>query len=226
MIFMAAGLFLLACALPSLSASSPTQSPPSLAPELLGTSIVQTVAAAQTETVVYAPPTLTPTVTLLPTWTPAVLTSTPTFIFALPTFTPLPTWTPTPGAIIDIPGGIGNATSDSPFTGREWTCAIRGKYPPMGTVVTHGDSFYVSITLMNTGTKTWTNNGVDFVYTGGYRVEGTRIQDSPFTVAPGREVTFSSLLVAPKKPDTYNTYWTLQVGNHLFCGVKYTFKVK
>ena len=226
----AAALFMLACALPSLGTKSPTQSPQGLAPELLGTSIAQTAAAAKTQTVIYMPPSLTPTLTPFPTGTQIEVTSAPTFLFALPTFPPLPTGTPIPGIIIQIPGGgSGNSAgtdSDSPFTGEEWTCGIRTKNPPMNTVVERGASFYVTITLFNSGTKTWTNNGIDFVYTGGYRIEGTRIQDLPLTVAPGKEVKVKSLIIAPKKPDIYNIFWTLQVGNYKFCGMKYTFEVK
>ena len=226
---MATALFVLACALPSLGTGSPTQAPQGLSPELLGTPIAQTAAAAQTQTIVYLPPSLTPTQTPFPTGTQIEVTSAPTFIFALPTFTPLPTWTPIPGIIVQIPGVSANPAgtdSDSPFTGEEWTCGIRTKNPPMGTVVERGASFYVTITLFNSGTKTWTNNGIDFVYTGGYRIEGTRIQDLPITVASGKEVKVKSLVIAPKKPDTYNIFWTLQVGNYKFCGMKYTFEVK
>ena len=153
-----------------------------------------------------------------------------TFLFLFPTVTPLPSSTLLPGIIIQNPGagvvGEGTAVDDSVFTGKEWTCAIRGKSPPMGAVIGRGVSFYVSITLFNTGTKTWTNNGVDFVYKGGFRVQGRRIQDLPFSIATGQQITLQSLLVAPKTPDTYNTYWDMMVGRTTFCGVKYTFEVK
>ena len=49
----ASALFVLACALPSLGTGSPTQAPQGLSPELLGTPIAQTAAAAQTQTIVY-----------------------------------------------------------------------------------------------------------------------------------------------------------------------------
>ena len=230
-IWLGSALFLLACVSPLLALSSPTQAPHSLTPELLGPFIAQTAAAAQTQTMVYAPPSFTPTLTPPPTWTPFVLSSTPTFFFALPTFTPLPTWTSTPGAIILIPGGAGSAVSnptatDSPFTGKEWTCGIRERVPPMNSIIKAGVSFNVSITLFNTGTKTWPNTGVDFVYTGGLRPEGTRIKDFSKTIAPGKEIVVNSNLIAPKISGVYNTYWALQVGRHPFCGVKYTFKVK
>lgn len=223
-------LFLLACVSPLLATSLPPQTPQVLLPELMGTSIEQTAAAAQTQTVVYAPPTLTPTLTPLPTRTSVVFTSTPTFIYLLPTITPLPTWTPLPGIIVQLPPGTGDAgnngtPTDSPFTDREWTCAIRGKSPPMGTVMPQGESFYVSITLMNTGTRTWPYNSVDFIYQNGLRIEGRKIQDLPRSVARGQEITLQSLLVAPKQPGIYNTTWTLKVGNNPFCGVKYSFKV-
>lgn len=227
-IWLGSVLFLLACALPLASTASPTQIPQSLAPELLGTSIVQTAAAAQTQTIVYLPPSLTPTRTPFPTWTPSIASSTPTFLFALPTITPWPTWTPTRGIIIQIPGGVGNATSnsDSPFTGRFWSCGIRERTPSVGTVIEKGTDFYATVTLFNTGTKTWTYNSIDFIYKSGFRIEGKLIQDLPFSIPTGKEITLQLLLTAPKRPGTYNTIWTLKVGKTPFCGVKLTFKVE
>ncbi len=229
--WLAVTLFLLACSVPSLAAPSVTQIPQVMDSQSLGTSIVETAVAAQTQTVVNLPSSATPTYTSQPIRTPPTFTPSPTFIYLLPTFTPLPTWTPLPGIIIQVPAGTGgagsNATStDSPFTGREWTCAIHGKTPAMGMVVKPGASFYVSFTLMNTGTKSWAYNSVDFVYTGGWRIEGPKVQDLPFTVKPGGEVTLKSLIVAPEAPEKYNTFWTLQVGNYQFCGIKYSFEVK
>ncbi len=226
-IWLMAALILSACTFPLLT--KPTQVPQFLAPELLGTSIVQTADVAKTQTVVYMPPSITPSPTRFPTGTLIVASSPSTFVFALPTFTPLPTWTPTPGIVIQIPGGGTGSPGvaiDNPFTGKEWTCAIREKSPPMGAVIQQGASFSVAITLFNSGTKTWTNNDVDFQYQSGFRNEGKLIQDLPKTITPGNQITLQFLLTAPDKPDVYSTIWTLKVGNHPFCGVKYSFEVK
>ncbi len=229
--WLALTLFLLACSVPSLASPSVTQAPQVMDSQSLGTSIAETAAAAQTQTVVNLPPSATPTYTSQPIRTPPTFTPSPTFIYLLPTFTPLPTWTPLPGIIIQVPAGTGgaggNATAtDSPFTDREWTCAIQGRSPANGIVVKAGASFYVSITLMNTGTKSWAYNSVDFVYTGGWRIEGPKTQDMPFTVKRGGKVSLESLIIAPEKPEKYNTFWTLQVGKYEFCGMKFSFEVK
>jgi len=224
---LATAMFLVACTLPLFG--KPTQVAQSLSPELLGTPIAQTAEAAKTQTVVYMPPSLTPSVTRFPTGTPIPLYSPTTFIFALPTFTPLPTWTPTPGPVIQIPaGGTGSSRIDidSPFTLKEWTCGIREKAPPMGAVIKQGVSYVFTVTLFNSGTKTWTKNGVDFRYNSGFRNDGKPIQDLPKTIAPGNEITLNISLTAPKSPGTYNMIWTLKVGRTSFCGVKFSFEVK
>lgn len=223
MIMLLLVLSLSACAFPSLGAATPAlQSDP----QLLGTPIAQTVAAAATRTAQFSPPTLTPTLTPFPTGTLISAPTLPTFVFALPTFTPLPSDTPTPGPI-SVGGGGGDAgTPDKVFTDREWTCAIRGKNPPMGTKVKPGAVIYFSVLLFNNGTRAWPNDSVDFRYKSGFRPEGKPIQDLPKSIEPGQEISLQVNITAPNKPDTYNTVWTLKVGRTEFCGVKYTFIVQ
>lgn len=222
-------IFLLACAVPAFGAS--TQVPQSLAPESLATPIAQTAAAANTLTALYSPPTLTPTPTRFPTGTLISAPTLSTFVFALPTFTPLPTITSTPGAVIQGPAGGGNSAnsndgSGSPFTGKEWTCAVTEKYPKNGAALEPGKNFYAYFTLMNTGTKTWPSNGVDFLYTGGYRHNDGKIYDLPVSVAPGNKVTLKVLFTGPKSAGAYNSYWSLKVGKLSFCSMKISFEIK
>lgn len=214
-----------ACAFPSFSAVTPAAVAD---PLLLGTPIAQTAAAAGTQTAQFSPPTLTPTLTPFPTGTLITVPTQPTFMFALPTFTPLPSITPTQGPISVGGGGSGGEAGDPQkiFTDHEWTCAIRGKNPPMGTKVKPGAVIYFSVLLFNNGTRVWPNDSVDFRYKSGFRPEGKPIQDLPKTIEPGQEVSLSVNITAPKKPDTYNTIWTLKVGRTEFCGVKYTFIVQ
>jgi hypothetical protein len=223
-IWLGAALFLLACALPLLT--TPTQAPQALVPRLLGTPIAQTAAAAKTQTVVNLPPSLTPTLTPFPTGTKIVVSSVPTFFFALPTLTPVPTWTSPAGLIIQGSGGSGNNNSDSPFTGKEWTCIVTATSPRKEALIEAGVNFYAYFTVMNTGTKTWPNNGVDFIYTGGYRLEGGKIHDLPKTTPTGAKVTIKALYVSPTIPGVYNSFWTLKVGRYSFCEMKISFEVK
>ena len=197
-IWLVAALLMLGCALPSLVTPAPIQSPAVQSSEILGTSIVQTSAAAQTQTITALPSstsTFTPTLTLIPTTT---LTPTPTFIFSLFTATPVPSETSIPSvsspSVPSVSGtdnnaGLGVTTDGYKFTGKEWTCTVTAKSPGKGAVIAKGKTFYAYWTVVNTGTKTWTNNGIDFRYIGGLRMDGRKIQDLPVTVAPGNKIT-------------------------------------
>ncbi len=226
-------LLVLGCALPFLAEPAPAQLPATQSSEILGTSIVETAAAAQTLTVTFLPSptsTLTPTLTRIPTVTQ---TPTPTFIYSLFTATFVPTETSTVsvssaggtagGADDGTNGTLGFTEDGYKFTGKEWTCTVTAKSPGKGAVVKQGQTIYASWTVVNTGTKTWTNNGVDFRYQAGLRMDGRKIQDLPRTVAPGNKITLTIQLTAPKRSETYATTWTLKVGIRTFCPMKITF---
>lgn len=219
-------LLLSGCAFPSFGEPAQIQVPATQSIEILGTSIIQTAEAAQTQTVTSVPPTTpthTPTPSLVPTIT---FTPTPTFVFSLYTATPIVIVTETSIVPISEGGGAGTSSDGYILTGKEWTCTVTFKSPGKGAVIAMGKTFYVYWTVINTGTKTWTNNGVDFVYSGGLRMNGRRIQDLPLNVAPGNKVTFKIEVTAPEREDTYSTIWTLKVGRRDFCGMKVTFDVK
>jgi hypothetical protein len=108
---------------------------------------------------------------------------------------------------------------------KEWDCRITEKGPPIGTLIRHKSKFYVSWLIVNSGTKTWTPNTIDFVYTGGYRNDEMHIQDLSLTIPPGKSIKMKVLLTGPKTPGTYNVFWSLKVGNTLFCHMKNTFEV-
>lgn len=199
-----------------------TQAPQPVPP--LGTMVAWTAAAAQTQTATFLPSaTATPTVTRTPSKTPTPATATPTFIFLLPTRTPTITPSPTLGAI-----GLGSGKTATPGKGThipvllEWSCAIQGKTFPS---VQPKEHFSVFVTFRNTGSKPWGVNTIDFVYTGGYRHEGTKIVDFPANVSTGGTITMRVDFEAPKAPKAYNSFWTLKVGNNPFCGVKLSFEV-
>jgi len=216
---------LLACAIAPVA----TPTPQPLRPDMLGTIVAGTAAVAQTQTSILQPRTSTPTVTRTPSRTPTPATSTPTFVFFLPTFTP--TITDTPPIPTLGPGGVlavtfTPETGPGSFTGKEWTCGISEK---TFLTVRPKEKFTLFVTFRNTGTKTWTNNGVDFVYTGGYRHEGRRIQDLPRTITPGNRITLHVDFIAPRGDTTsviYDSFWSLQVGRRSFCGVKLSFEVE
>ena len=225
----------LACALPGISA--PAEAPlPTFDSNSVETVIVETAAAAQTQTALKIP---TATNTPKPTHTPSITPSyTPTFLFFLSTFTPIPTYT-VPVTI--SAGGAAPADDDEEdgedgekeprrdpraMTGKEWTCTVLGTYPPRNSVFGPNVRFNVKWTLFNSGTKDWPYLGVDLVYVGGLRHEGTKIQDFNRSVPSGGEIQVGAVFIAPKSAGEYSTFFTLLVGKREFCRMQYYFFVE
>jgi hypothetical protein len=97
----------------------------------------------------------------------------------------------------------------------------------MGAVIERNRNFTVYWTVLNTGTKTWTNNTIDIVYHSGYRNEGRARQDlAALSVPPGGKTTVGVLFKAPKSEGIYSAIWSLKVGRNEFCFMKITFEVK
>lgn len=190
----------------------------------LETIIAQTAGAAQTQTAT-AKPSATSTSTTTPTRIPTITPSpTVTFIYLLPTLTPIPTQTP-----IGFVGGVGGTQEGSKFkTPVPWSCSVivSQTQPPKGAVIEKKSEFYALWTVQNTGTETWTRTTIDLVYTGGYRHEGTRIQDTKETVPPGDTLRVSAFFIAPKAAGEYQSFFTLQVGKRQFCGMKISFVIE
>jgi hypothetical protein len=195
----------------------------SLSQSDLGTIIAQTADAAYLQTASAAP---SPTATFTPTRIPSkTATFTPTFIYIIPTITSTLTKTPAPPPVGNI---IVNGTivPDERLTDRPWTCLVTGVTPPRGAVLPPGKDFYVTWTVMNTGTKPWWNNGIDFLYQSGYRTDQRQIQDLPSSVSRGNFINVTVLFTAPKTAGTYSSIWGLRVGQLVFCRMKTTFIVE
>ena len=234
-IWLVTSLCLLACALPFMVApAAPTQAP-------VGTIIVQTADAAQTQTAIYLP-TLTLTPTSTPTPTPTkTSTSTPTLI--PPIILPfMPTATPTVTFVITQVGtassnsdtgsstsGTGDEEEESSYSSvidKEWACTVLEKSPPNGAVIGRGVRFSAAWTILNRGSKTWPNTGVDFIFKAGFRNEGRARFDLPSTVISGGKITLDVTITAPKAPGAYRSIWTLKVGRTSFCKMGIDFIVK
>jgi hypothetical protein len=214
----------LACDLPSASPQVELPQQP-VDMNALQTVIVQTAGAAQTQTAI-ANPSFTPTYTSTPTRVPSITPSpTVTFIYLLPTLTPIPTITPIGFVSSGGSGAVGTSTFKTPVP---WSCTVivSQTQPPKWAVIEKKSEFYAFWTIQNTGSKTWTRTTIDLVYTGGYRHEGTKIQDTKETVPPGDTLRVSAFFVAPKNPGEYRSFFALQVGNREFCGMKIEFVVK
>lgn len=190
---------------------------------LLETMVVQTAGAAQTRTAVFIPTsTYTPTPTRTPSSTP---TSTPTFLFLFPTFTLIPTQTPI-GQISSGGGsGVGGTPEDNIYTGQPWSCRVVSTQPPKGALIKQETTFYAYWTILNTGTTTWDHNSVDIVYTGGWRHEGTKIQDLGQNIATGGKIVVGAMFIAPNRKGEFGSHFVLKVGNRKFCGMEISFEV-
>lgn len=218
-------LLMLACALPVSPSFS--QSAPTLPPGALETMIVQTAGAAQTMTSAVQP-TITSTITN--TVTPSItMTPTVTFIYKLYTDTPIPSETPTIFFTVESRGGGGGGDEEATpkpkpiFTGRDWTCAQVGVFPPKNSEFKVRSKFLVEWQLMNTGTKSWGYNDVDFVWFGGYRHDDTKIQDLAASIPTGGKIRVVAHFTAPKSPGEFQTIFHLMVGKRDFCFVNYQF---
>lgn len=212
----------LACTLPGLPSSR--SAPESVVG--LETAIVQTADAAQTQTVVAQPPTLTPTVTREPTATLIVQPATPTPFSLLALTVAVETLHPD-FDVTQAASGLGPGPDGEriPYTGEPWTCAVRAVFPPRGWQVKPDQEFTVTWTILNTGTKFWTVNTIDFVYHNGYRHEGRAIQDLWRNVASGTTVNLKVEYKSPKAPGEYYSRWNLRVGNRDFCVMQMSFEV-
>ncbi len=235
-------LLLLACAAPSLTTPQ-SMGTTTLAPAVLDTVVAETVAAAQTQTIVFLPTstnTFTPSATHFPTHTPITLTSTPTFVIIFTLLTKATSTQETPTSAIQVIPISSSSNSSSngatlspaderatrfPKTPVPWDCVVTGKGPPRGTLIKPKSSFEITWTVLNNGTRAWTSNTIDFIYTGGFRSNERPIQDLGRTVAAGGSITLVVHLIASKFPGTYNTFWSLRVGNTNFCHMKNTFEI-
>lgn len=220
-------LFLSACAL--TSTSSPVEVDPL---SEVGTTIAQTAAVAQTQTASALPSTATPTQARIPVSTliAAPLTATPFQLFtSTPDYgIPVETLDPSFNVTSDtlgISGGNNNNPNNAKFTGEPWTCGIR-TVVPRGEVYKPSEEFYAYWTVVNTGTKVWTSNTIDFVFLSGYRQKEQRIQDLSSTIGSGDLVTFKVLFKAPRTPGGYVSIWSLRVGSTPFCSMKIYFDVQ
>ena len=226
------GAVILGCGVPSLVTSPPPQP---VAPEAVETIIVQTAAAAQTQTIEVLPPTNTPTLTPLATGTATVTpTPTATFLFLFPTNTSLPDafledeiGDNTSSTSSDSSNSNSNVDDDRIRTRDLWNCRILSKSPANGAVIVGGTRLRTVWVAQNTGSETWPKKSVDILYVGGLKlVKGKSIFDIPRAVAPGDAITISITMDIPKLKGDYQTRWGFKIGRTTFCTVRFSFEVQ
>ena len=203
--FLITTAFVLACAAPALvPASAPVI--PTSDPNSINTSIVQTANAAASQTALMSPPTLTPTVTVLPTNT-ITETPTPTFVFILATPT-VPSATPTQGS------------SDEKFA-----CQVNSQTPPNNSGMARGADFETRWQVSNIGKNAWNSDNADYRYTGGDKIHKAAIYDLERSVPPGGSTEIVVAMKAPAGAGTYTTTWKITSGKTQFCTMNLTIVV-
>ena len=213
-------------ALLTLSACGSSANPP---PEFdIDQAIAATAKAAQTQTAISLP---TLAVTPTPTISPTAPTPTATDFFDVLDVTPsVPYETLNPDLELEVSSFKFNISDEilanDKYSQEPWSCIGDGRYPPNGTVFSTGEPFTATWSVYNNGQRDWTQNTIDFVYQGGFRHDGNRIQDLDRYVASGRRVTFHISFTAPKTPGIYHAIWQLKVGSYPFCGIQFEFEVK
>lgn len=221
-------LFLLACGSASSGTSAPTSVPEAKLRKTLEAVIAGTSVAAQTQTIIARPPTSTPTVTRTPSRTPTQPTPSPTFFYSLFTATFDIQVESTDASLnataqyLNSIGAINLGGGNIRIINRMWACYVR--YSP-DLKVRPGEEFFAGWEVVNIGSEPWTSNTVDFIYTGGFRHIGRRIQDLSSTVGSGKLLTIGATFIAPKKIGSYHAFYILKVGNNSFCPMWMNFEV-
>ena len=210
--------FILAC-VPAI----PITPYPTTDPNELNTVIVLTANAASTQTAAAQPtatftPSMTPT---QPTQTPSpTATSTVIFILSTPTQIVVPTFTLISSSGSGSGSGGSNGSSSDPYA-----CQILSVNPANGTTMKQDTDFDATWKVKNTGTKTWDQNSVDFVYDSGTDMGKRDGYDLNSSVKSGQEISLSADMIAPTKNGNYTTTWTLRVGSDEFCKMSLTINV-
>ncbi|MFZ3070296.1 MAG: NBR1-Ig-like domain-containing protein [Anaerolineaceae bacterium] len=165
-----------------LSACAPSE--PTISPEEVLTSVALTVESDFTRTAI-ARPTETPTVA--PTATNTPIPVTPTLAV---TNTPI-----SATATISIPSGTDNGV---------WASSN----PADGTKVNAGQEFKVTLTLMNTGTSTWTT-AYSIKFSSGSRMGAPETIMMPYEVPPTKNVQFTISFTAPSTTGDVRGNWSI-----------------
>lgn len=173
----------------TLNACAPKASTPS--PDMIRTNVAQTVAVEFTKTAI-ARPTETPTPQPTPTFTALPPTAT------VPTASITRTAT-TPSASQPAAGGT---------DGGVWARSE----PADGATIAAGSTFNVVVTLLNTGTSTWTTDyGIRFM--DGKQMGAPDLIKMPYTVPPQMTAQITMKFTAPSTAGDVRSDWSIVNAN-------------
>ena len=192
-----ATIFVLGCDVSTLVA--PQQILTSV-PGSIDTIVVQTAAAAATQTAALIPPMLIPSLTPLPTKTASVTPiNTATFIFRVPTSASTPNPVPVNGL-----------------------CSWVSQTPTNSTHFAPGTSFNVNWKVKNTGVTAWDHTTVDIVYISGSKLSPVLRYDTAADTNVGSNYIVFVPMKAPSAAGTYSMTWALEAGGTTFCSLPLT----
>jgi hypothetical protein len=126
-------------------------------------------------------------------------------------------------------GGSGSGSGSGGSSGSSsdpYACQILSVSPANGTTMNKESDFDATWKVKNTGTKTWDENSVDFIYVSGTEMNKRPGYDLSNSVKSGQQVSLGADMVSPKKSGTYSTTWALRVGDNEFCKMTLTINVK
>ena len=110
---------------------------------------------------------------------------------------------------------------------KEYACSLLSQSPKDWAKMKPRQDFDMRWTVLNTGSKTWTQNGTDYKYIRGaaMHTHGATF-DMPKNVAKDGKIALYVDMNAPKSKGTYVTYWGLANGTNHFCQFYFTVTVK
>jgi hypothetical protein len=186
-----------------LSACQPTAPTPNVVDieNQVATSVALTVAAQNAQTQAAVSPTAVATNTTLPTQTPEGVVPSPTFIPPTATAVVVPT-TSSSG------GGGGGGGGGGTTTQKEYACNPFPRTPRDLTSFRPNDTFDISWTIVNTGTKTMVA-GLDVRYDDGPLMTTTKVVELP-ELEPGDQYVIKLDAVAPSTEGTHIMTWTVE----------------
>jgi len=147
---------------------------------VISTAVAQTVQAGESLTEIASQPTITPQVTQRAE-------------------TPLPALTPTSAPTL----------ASAPIDPNCVKASLVSEDPPDGVLLSPGQTYWKTWTLLNTGTCTW-NTSYNIIFWSGDLMGGLTSYPLDDEVAPNEQKDISIFLKAPDTEGTFTGYWRLQ----------------
>jgi hypothetical protein len=199
--------------------------------------VVETHAAAGTQTARYLPPRTTPTITRTPSKTPLPSpTPTATVIFKFSTSTPFGVSTSTNISGSGVKGGGGGSGGgggggggggDDDGGSGHYYCKVLDVNPPDSTQFSSNETFTTKWKVKNVGLA-WDNRSIDYAYLRGEPLyipqypNDPGLYDIPNDVEYGEVIELTVRMRAPASRGTYTTVWTMKIGTNIFCPMSLT----